>query len=223
MEKEEIPKTLSILQRAYGTRPWNWHTRQKPFFVLVSTILSQRTKDPQTDQAAISLLKKYPTPQALALAPLEEIEKLIKNVNYYKTKANRIKKVSEIIWRKCGNKVPDSYNDLISLPGVGPKTANCVLLYGFKKLALPVDTHVHRISNRIGWINTKTPEETEKALKDIIPQEWIPFVNDLLVKHGQTVCLPKVPRCEDCLIRSYCEYGKELFNRSKLKKSSLRG
>ncbi len=208
--KHNMNKIIKILERfknEYGTVPWNWHTRQKPFYVLIATIMSQRTKDSQTDEASKKLFEQFPTPELLASAPVEKIEELIRGVNYFKTKARRIKEVSQIITEKYGGKVPEDFKELISLPGVGRKTANCVLLYGFRKPVLPVDTHVHRISNRLGWINTKTPEETEKALIRLIPEEWIPFINDFMVKHGQTICKPVNPLCNQCFINELCDYG----------------
>ncbi|MEJ5299870.1 MAG: endonuclease III [Thermodesulforhabdaceae bacterium] len=208
MDQDRIVQVLTILRDLYGTRPWNWHTRQKPFYVLIATILSQRTRDPQTDAAAKRLFGQYPTPQALAEAPLEDIEKLIKPVNFYKTKAKRVKEVSRVIAQEFGGKVPESLDVLMKLPGVGRKTANCVLLYGFHQTALPVDTHVHRIANRLGWIETTSPEETEMVLTNIVPSEWIPLVNDLFVKHGQTFCSPQKPRCHDCPVFSLCQHGR---------------
>lgn len=209
MGSEQIIEVLETLKNLYGTRPWNWHTRQKPFYVLIATILSQRTRDPQTDEASKRLFSKYPSPQALADAPLEDIENLITPVNFYKTKAKRIKEVSRIIVEDFGGDIPQSFEVLTKLPGVGRKTANCVLLYGFHQSALPVDTHVHRIANRLGWVKTDSPEKTEEALKSIIPSEWIALVNDLFVKHGQTFCSPMKPKCSDCPISSRCRYGQD--------------
>jgi endonuclease-3 len=215
VDQNRVVQVLTILKDLYGTRPWNWHTRQKPFYVLIATILSQRTRDPQTDEAAKRLFKKYPAPHALATAPVEDIEELIKPVNFYKTKAKRVKEVSKVIAQEFGGEVPESLDVLMKLPGVGRKTANCVLLYGFHKPALPVDTHVHRIANRLGWIKTVSPEETETALTDIVPPEWVPLVNDLFVKHGQTFCDPKKPKCYNCPVSSFCEHGQIVVGEAK--------
>ncbi|SFM50319.1 endonuclease III domain-containing protein [Thermodesulforhabdus norvegica] len=209
LSEKNIIEVLERLKEAYGTRPWNWHTQQKPFYVLISTILSQRTRDPQTDAAAQALLRRFPTPHDLAHAPPDEIALIIRGVNYHRTKALRVKEVSRIIAERYGGKVPTDLESLLSLPGVGPKTANCVLLYGFHQAVLPVDTHVHRIANRLGWVNTRRPEETEENLKEVIPKTWIPYVNDLFVKHGQTLCRPKRPLCEECNVRNYCQYWKD--------------
>lgn len=207
MVEFKVVPVLEILKDLYGTRPWNWHTRQKPFYVLIATILSQRTKDAKTDEASQKLFREYPSVQDLARAPVEDIEKIISSVNFYKTKARRIKEVSRIIAEDFGGEVPSSFDLLMGLPGIGRKTANCVLLYGFNQSALPVDTHVHRISNRLGWVKTISAEETEEELRRIVPPEWIPFVNDLMVKHGQTFCSPVKPKCFGCPVNHLCEYG----------------
>lgn len=207
MTDNRTEKLLTILAAIYGSRPWNWHTRQTPFQVLIGTVLSQRTRDEKTDEAARALFARYPSPEKLAAATEEEIAELIRPANYYNTKAARIRAISRIILEKyCGN-TPDTVPDLMQLPGVGRKTASCVMVYGFRKKALPVDTHVHRISNRIGLIQTKTPEESEKELWKIVPEEYIMYYNEFMVKHGQNVCKPIGPRCQECPINELCHYG----------------
>jgi endonuclease-3 len=203
----QTEKILEILAATYGTRPWNWHTRQTPFKVLIGTVLSQRTRDEKTDEAAKALFSRYPTPETLASAPEEEIASLIRSANYYNTKAARIKEISRIILEKYTGNTPDTITELMQLPGVGRKTAACVMVYGFGKKALPVDTHVHRISNRIGLINTHTPEESEEELWKIVPEKYIMVYNELLVKHGQNICRPISPLCPKCPIVELCEYG----------------
>lgn len=179
--------------------------KQDPFKILISTILSARTRDSNTEEATRTLFAKYDTPELIANAEVEELEKLIFKAGFYKVKAARIKEVSQIIKNEYEGIVPDDFGKLISLPGVGAKTANCVLVYAFKIPAIPVDTHVHRIPNRLGWIKTKTPEETEKALKELIPQnQWI-RVNRLFVRFGQEVCLPSRPKCGLCPIETLCK------------------
>jgi endonuclease-3 len=201
-----IEKVLEILTQNYGTNPWNWHTRQTPFQVLIGTVLSQRTRDEKTDEAAKALFSRYPSAEMLTAATVEEIAGLIRPANYYNTKAVRIKEISKIILEKHGGNTPDTIPELMRLPGVGRKTAACVLLYGFKKKALPVDTHVHRISNRIGLITTQTPEQSEEELWKVIPEKYIVFYNELMVKHGQKVCKPIGPRCHECPINELCTY-----------------
>ena len=209
----QTEKILEILAATYGTRPWNWHTRQTPFQVLIGTVLSQRTRDEKTDEAAKALFSRYPSAEMLAAAEVGEIAKLIRPANYYNTKAVRIKEISKIIQEKHLGNTPDTVGELMELPGVGRKTAACVLLYGFKKQALPVDTHVHRISNRIGLISTSTPEESEEELWKVIPEKYIMLYNELMVKHGQNICKPISPQCPKCPIIQLCNYG---FIRKKL-------
>lgn len=196
--------------------------KQDPFKILISTILSARTRDSNTEEATKTLFAKYNTPELIANAEVEELEKLIYKSGFYKVKAVRIKEVSQIIKNKFDSVVPDDFEDLISLPGVGAKTANCVLVYAFKIPAIPVDTHVHRIPNRLGWIETKKPEETETELKKIIPKDqWI-RVNRLFVRFGQEICLPNRPKCDFCPINSTCkkDFSMETARKNKKKKKS---
>ena len=196
--------------------------KQDPFKILISTILSARTRDSNTEEATKTLFAKYNTPELIANAEVEELEKLIYKSGFYKVKAVRIKEVSQIIKNKFDSVVPDDFEDLISLPGVGAKTANCVLVYAFKIPAIPVDTHVHRIPNRLGWIETKKPEETETELKKIIPKDqWI-RVNRLFVRYGQEICLPNRPKCDFCPINSTCkkDFSMETARKNKKKKKS---
>jgi len=194
--------------------------KQNPFKILISTILSARTRDSNTEEASKTLFAKYNTPELIANAEVEELEKLVFKSGFYKVKAARIKEVSQIIKDRFASVVPDDFEDLISLPGVGAKTANCVLVYAFKIPAIPVDTHVHRIPNRLGWIKTKKPEETEKELKKIIPKDhWI-HLNRLFVRFGQEICLPNHPKCDICPINSHCEkdFSMEIALKAKRKK-----
>lgn len=194
--------------------------KQDPFKILISTILSARTRDANTKIATEKLFAKYNSPKSIAEANIEEIEQLVKSSGFYKVKAARIKEVSKVLIEKYNSKVPDDYEDLMSLPGVGSKTANCVLVYAFKVPAIPVDTHVHKISNRLGWVKTKNPLKTEKALMDIIPKELWLKLNRLFVRFGQQICIPIRPKCEICLITDICpkDFSMELAIRSKKKK-----
>jgi endonuclease III len=181
-----------------------------PFRVLIRTILSQRTRDENTDAASALLFSKFSTPEAIAYAPVEDVELLIKKSGFYHVKARRVKEVSRIIHEDYNDVVPDDLKELLSLPGVGRKTANCVLVYGFHEDAIPVDVHVHRISNRIGLVNTKTPDETELELMKVIPKKyWLPL-NDLFVQFGQTICRPIGPKHEICPIAELCDYYHEI-------------
>jgi len=193
--------------------------KQDPFKILISTILSARTKDANTRAATEKLFAKFNTPELIANAVVEVLENLVHKAGFYKVKAARIKEVSQIIVEKFNGKVPKDFDELISLPGVGPKTANCVLVYAFKIPAIPVDTHVHRISNRLGWVKTKKPDETEKELKELIPKEqWI-RVNRLLVRFGQQICLPINPKHEICPINGFCPKDFSMEIERKKKKS----
>ncbi len=178
--------------------------KNDPFKILISTILSARTRDPCTIEATEQLFKTYNTPELIANADIEHLESLIKKSGFYKIKATRIKEVSKLIVEKYNGRVPQDFNDLMDLPGVGAKTANCVLVYAFKIPAIPVDTHVHRIPNRMGWIKTKRPKDTEKELKNLFSKDqWI-RLNSIFVKFGQQTCLPTNPRCETCPITLKC-------------------
>ena len=193
---------------------------RNPFKVLISTILSARTKDANTKAATDKLFAKYNTPQLIAQGDIEELEKLIRQSGFYRVKAARIKDVSNIIMNDYNGVVPEEYDELVNLPGVGAKTANCVLVYGFNIPAIPVDTHVHRISNRLGWVQTKKPEQTEKALSKIIPKEqWI-RINRILVKFGQQICVPINPKHQLCPVEDICP--KDFTMENEMKKARER-
>jgi endonuclease-3 len=182
-----------------------------PFAVLISTIISQRTRDEQTHVAAQSLLSRFSIAEELAGADTKEIEELIKPAGFYRTKAKKIKEVCGILINDFEGFVPDDYNSLITLPSVGQKTANCVLVFGFGKAAIPVDTHVHRISNRLAVVETRTPEETEQALRKILPKKYWLDINSLFVSFGRTICKPIGPKCGECPIFDLCPWsGKRL-------------
>jgi endonuclease-3 len=207
-KKRKAVKILEILAERYGTTPWNWHTRRDPFRVLVGTVLSHRTRDERTDAAARAVLVRYPTPESLAEAPVEILRELVRPVNFFRTKAGRLKEIARVLCERHGGCVPDTMEELLALPGVGRKTAACVLVYGFRIPAVPVDTHVHRISNRLGVVRTERGEETERELRDLLPDPWLLLVNELLVKHGQTICRPRNPLCSRCPVQEYCDaYG----------------
>lgn len=175
-----------------------------PFFVLVSTVMSHRTRDEVTYPAAVKLFEKFSTPEAMAGADVDEIEALIRDVGFYRVKAGRIKEISRILLEEYGGLVPDDMESLLKFPGVGRKTANCVLAHAFFQDALAVDTHVHRISNRLGLVRTKSPEETETELKKVFPRSYWKHINLLLVKLGQNICRPISPRCEICTLNDIC-------------------
>ena len=184
------------------------------FQILVGTVLSQRTRDEMTERATKALFAKYPGSRELARAEAKDVERLVRPSNFYKTKAKRVIGVARVIVEKFGGQVPKTMEELLEIPGVGRKTAGCVVVYGFRGAALPVDTHVNRIANRLGLVETKKPEDTEKALKRIVPKkDWI-RVNDLLVRHGQAICRPIGPKCPECPVKAECKYYKESFSKN---------
>ena len=179
-----------------------------PFSILIGTILSARTKDENTTKVVKKLFSRYKSAKTLANARVKDVEKIIKSIGFYHVKAKRIIEVASIINSQYGGKVPDSFEQLIDLPGVGRKTANCVLVYAFDKPAIPVDIHVHRISNRLGLVTTKTPEETEISLMRKIPKKYWLEINDTFVMYGQNICKPISPMCSVCKIKRKCHYYK---------------
>lgn len=179
-----------------------------PFKILIGTILSARTRDEVTTTVIKTLFSRFKNPEDLSRANINDIKKLIQKIGFYNVKASRLKEVSQLIIKKYNGKVPSNLDELLTLPGVGRKTANCVLVYGFKKPAIPVDIHVHRISNRIGIVNTKNPEETENILQNKIEKYWI-RVNETFVTFGQNICLPIKPKCGVCQLTKMCKYYAE--------------
>ena len=179
-----------------------------PFSILIGTILSARTKDESTTRIVKDLFKVYKNAKQLANAKVKDVEKIIKSIGFYHVKAKRIIDVAKIIDSQYKGKVPDNLEKLIELPGVGRKTANCVLVYAYEKPAIPVDIHVHRISNRLGLVKTKNPEETEFELMKIIPKKLWLDINETFVKYGQNICKPITPMCEVCKIKNSCKYYK---------------
>ena len=179
-----------------------------PFSILIGTILSARTKDENTTKVVKKLFSRYKTPQALAKAKVRDVERLIKSIGFYHVKTKRIIQVASIIDSQYKGKVPENFEKLIELPGVGRKTANCVLVYAFDTPAIPVDTHVHRISNRLGLVDTKMPEETEMELRKKIPKKYWLQINDTFVMFGQNICKPISPMCDICKIKTRCNYYK---------------
>jgi len=177
-----------------------------PFKILIGTILSARTRDEVTTAVIKALFSRFKNPNELSRANLSDIKKLIQKIGFYNVKASRLKEVSQLIIKKYNGEVPSNLDDLLTLPGVGRKTANCVLVYGFKKAAIPVDIHVHRISNRIGIVNTKNPEETENVLQKSIDKKYWIRVNETFVTFGQNICLPIKPKCNVCQLTKMCKY-----------------
>jgi endonuclease-3 len=206
---ERIETIMNELRAIYTLRVFE---DKDPYRVLIRTILSQRTRDENTDQASAELFAEYPTMEDVAIAPQERLEKLVKKAGFFRVKSKRIKEVSNILLDEYEGIVPDTMDELLKLPGVGRKTANCVLVYAFEKPAIPVDTHVHRISNRIGLVNTKDPDATERELEKVIPKEFWIELNDLMVQFGQDICRPIGPKHEECPIAEICDYYQGILN-----------
>ena len=201
-------KTMNLVKPPRITALQDLHNAENhgPFSILIGTILSARTKDEATSRIVKDLFKVYKNSRQLANAKVKDVEKIIKSIGFYHVKARRIIEVAKIIDSKYKGKVPDNLEKLIELPGVGRKTANCVLVYAYEKPAIPVDIHVHRISNRLGLVQTKTPEDTEFELMKIIPKNLWLDINETFVKYGQNICKPISPMCNVCKIKSSCSY-----------------
>lgn len=197
MEKEARNKNAPVFKLER-------ENKKDPFKILVATMLSSRTRDEKTIEATKRLFSVIKNPKGLNKLKTKKIEKLIRGVGFYKTKARNLKKLAKILLQRFDEKVPDSLEKLIELPGVGRKTANIVLSNAFGKYTLGVDTHVHRISNRIGWVKTKSREETEEELMKKIPRRIIRKLNRVLVAYGQTICKPINPKCGECKINKAC-------------------
>jgi endonuclease-3 len=179
--------------------------RDDAFRVLIATILSARTQDATTEAASARLFRRAPDAARMAALPVPAIEKLIYPVSFYRTKARHVKATCQALVERFGGRVPGTMDELLTLPGVGRKTANLVLILGFKSLRnICVDIHVHRLSNRLGWVRTRTPEQSEQALYERVPARWWPYLNLYLVTWGQNVCRPTHPRCGDCAIAARC-------------------
>ena len=206
-----IPQVMRVLARAIkehslpAVEKIAESRRDKAFQVLIGTLLSARTQDATTDAASARLFAVAPTPEKMARLPPARIEKLIYPVSFYRNKAVHVKETARLILERFGGKVPGTMEELLTLPGVGRKTANLVLILAFaSRDNICVDTHVHRISNRLGWVRTRTPEQTEQALYRVADRRWWPDINLYLVVWGQNVCRPIRPRCGACAISPYC-------------------
>lgn len=178
--------------------------RSDPFRVLVATMISLRTKDEVTGPAAERLLAAAPTPARLAALPVPRIERLIYPAGFYRTKARNLRAAAAVLLAEHRGRVPRGMEELLDLPGVGRKTANLVRNLGYGLDGICVDTHVHRISNRMGWVRTKDPAGTEMALMEVLPRRYWIAINELLVRWGQAVCTPLSPHCSTCAVRRFC-------------------
>jgi endonuclease III len=212
-KKRKAERVLVLIRSAVHTTTALEEIREisksDPFRILISTILSARTRDPVTEKASERLFAKYDNAGSLAKADQVEIASIIKPVSFYNQKSKNIVETSKQIVEKFHGKVPRSYSELMELPGVGRKTAGCVIVYGFGEPAIPVDTHVHRIPNRIGLVQTNTPEETEAELLSLYDRKYWLDVNELFVSFGKEICRPVGPKCQICPVMTLCKYYKE--------------
>jgi len=202
--KKKVVRVLSKLSDHQGKTMLARLGRGRPFRSLVATILSARVRDQVTETVVPEVMRRWPDVKSLARARPKDVEKVIKKIGLYRVKSRRLVEVARALEKDHGGKVPNDMDELVKLPGVGRKTAGCVVVYAFGGTALPVDTHVHRISNRLGWVKTKNPEATESALYRVVPKKWWSLVNDLLVTHGKNVCKPQNPQCSRCPVAPDC-------------------
>jgi endonuclease-3 len=209
---DRIVRTLRKLGRAIrsmeepAVEKISGDTREDPFRVLIATMLSAQTRDPVTAEASARLFRVARSPRTMAALPLSRIQRLIYPVSFYRIKARHVKAACRQILNRFGGRVPDRMEDLLTLPGVGRKTANLVLILSHaSRDNICVDTHVHRISNRLGWVRTRTPDRTEQALYRVVPRRYWPKVNLYLVTWGQNVCRPVYPRCAACVVSAECQ------------------
>ena len=208
--QENIKKIMEILKSKFPSHEKTTLNRMRldenrdAFKILISCLLSLRTQDKNTEKASNKLFTVATTPEAILALSDTELENLVFSSGHYKKKARTLKHVSETILKEFNGRVPEEKKELMNIKGIGPKTANIVLACAFGKDALPIDTHCHRIPNRLGWINTKTPEKTEKELEKILPKEYWKDFNAIFVQFGQTICKPISPLCSTCPINNYC-------------------
>lgn len=209
MKQKNIEQVMKKLEKHfnYSDRTTLNRMRKKPdsFKILISCLLSLRTQDKNTEKVSAKLFEVADTPEKIVALPTKRLEKLIFSSGHYKKKARVLKHVSKVLIEKYGGKVPDDKEELLSIKGIGPKTANIVLAFAFGRAVLPIDTHCHRIPNRLGWVKTKTPEKTEKELENILPKKYWREFNGVFVLFGKTICQPISPWCSKCLVRRFCE------------------
>ena len=206
MVEKDFASVLNILGTSESnTMLGRMGLKHDSFSVLIATILSARAKDEVTEVVAAELLKTFPTVESLANADINIVREMIKRIGFYNVKSKHVIETARILLEEFNGVVPSTLSELIRLPGVGRKVANCVLVYSFKKDAIPVDTHVHRISNRLGWVRTKTPEETEEKLMQVVPKKYWQVLNDTFVSHGKSICTPISPFCSCCPVSNYCK------------------
>lgn len=205
--KKEVEKFQDPIVTEVGERT------RSPYQVLISCLLSLRTRDETTAKAVKRLLALAKTPEEMIKLSAKQIERAIYPVGFFRVKSRRIKQISKVLLENYKGKLPDSLEELLKLKGVGRKTANIVMVYGFHKEGLPIDVHCWRIPNRLGWINAKTPEKAEMALRKLIPKRYWHDFNDTFVTFGQNICKPVRPLCPQCPVTMYCRYYRTVFRK----------
>ena len=209
---EQVLRRENQLPRHTALERLRLEEQRNPFKILIGTILSARTRDENTAKVVADLFRKFRNAKELADADIAEIRAIIRSVGFHNVKARTIKRVSQLIVERFNGDVPNDTEHLLQLPGVGRKTANCVLVYAFNKAAIPVDIHVHRISNRLGLVNTRTPEQTEIDLSLTIHRKHWLKINQTFVMYGQNICTPIRPKCKLCDLKGMCKFYKNVIN-----------
>ena len=209
MKIKKIDKIIKLIRKGFKglKKPTVRRTSEKqdPFKTLIACLLSLRTKDENTAKASSSLFKVADTPGKILRLPTKKLEKLIYSSGFYKNKAKTIRHVSKVILEEYDGKVPRTEEELLNIKGVGRKTCNIVRLFAYKELTLPIDVNCHRIVNRLGWVKTKTADETEFALKKVLPKKYWPEFNTLFILFGKNICVPISPFCSKCPIKKFCK------------------
>lgn len=204
MDRTKITLVINTLSQIYGETPMEQAFGDNPFQFLAAVMLSARSRDSVTIPVAREIFDLAPNPAEISRLPTLSLEKMLYRIGFYHTKAKYLLGMAKIISTKYQNKIPETYESLTTLPGVSRKVANVVLSQIFEEQVIAVDTHVHRIGNRLGWITSKTPIESERKLMEVIPRKYWRKLNQILVQHGQQICLPRYPKCQTCPVKEWC-------------------
>ena len=214
MENSNIPLIMQTLSNHFNQadrttlnsmREKNSNEKPDAFKILIACLLSLRSRDETTEKISKQLFQIADTPEKIINLPTPQLEKIIFSTGHYKKKAQILKHVSNEIKTKFNNQVPDTKDKLLSIKGIGPKTANIVLAFAYNQIVIPVDVNVHRVANRLGIVQTKQPEKTEKELEKILPKEFWRDINEIFILHGRNICMPISPKCSICPVQNYCQ------------------
>jgi endonuclease-3 len=207
MLRPNYDAVMRTLKRRYPDRAAS--EKETPWEVILFTALTARSRDEQVEPVFRGLMRAYPTPAALADADVRDVMRRLRTIGLYRSKAKNIVALARALVERHGGKVPADLDALVALPGVGRKTASCTLVYAFGIPAVAVDTHVHRVVNRLGWVTQKTPEKTERALRAALPKRHWLDVNRVMVQFGRDICVPTTPKCWACPVAAWCAYPKK--------------